>query len=137
MSKLKLFTLSFAVTVCVLLTFIYVNRSKRPRSPLLKPVAQNLFITSQLSPENVLGLEGRGFQNIVDLRPDGEASDQTPSSEIKQAAEQSRMTFHYIPVPHENIPASAVEELLIFMKAMRRALCLQSTCFQRYTHLSA
>ena len=29
------------------------------------------------------------------------------------------------------------DNLLIFMKAMRRALCLQSTCFQRYTHLSA
>ena len=32
---------------------------------------------------------------------------------------------------------SVTEFLLIFMKAMRRALCLQSTCFQRYTHLSA
>jgi uncharacterized protein (TIGR01244 family) len=48
---------------------------------------------------------------IIDIRPDGEAPDQVPSSEIEAAANKMRMGFYYIPVPHEGIPASAVDAL--------------------------
>ena len=111
MLKTKLFATSFIVTVCVLLTVIYVHRSKRPVSPALNQLTGSLFVTSQLTPENVSALRFRGIQNIVDLRPDGEATDQAPSSEIQKAAAENGMSFHYIPVPHGPIPKDAVDEL--------------------------
>lgn len=110
MFKLKLFTLSFVGTVCVLLAIIYVKRPKQV-DPKLNQIANGLFVTSQLTPDNVRALGSRGFKNIVDIRPDGEASDQTPSSEIKQVAEDNDMAFHYIPVPHGSIPEEAVKAL--------------------------
>jgi uncharacterized protein (TIGR01244 family) len=45
------------------------------------------------------------------MRPDGEAADQAPSAEIKNAAERDGLGFHYIPVPHESIPEADVQAL--------------------------
>jgi uncharacterized protein (TIGR01244 family) len=111
MFKLKLFAISLVTAACVLLALIYVNRPKQDASLKLNQVANGLFVTSQLQSENVSVLKRRGIRNIVDLRPDGEASDQATSTEIKQTAEANGMTFHYIPVPHGDIPKRAVDEL--------------------------
>ena len=109
MVKLKLFALSVIGTVGILLIAIYLSRS--PAAPVLKLVAPNLFVTSQLKTEHVLALRLRGIRNIVDMRPDGEAKDQTPSSAIKQAAEENGVSFHYVPIPHGPVPKEAVEAL--------------------------
>ncbi len=52
-----------------------------------------------------------GIRSVIDLRPDGEAPDQTPAAEMERGAKQWRMEFHYIPVPHETIPDAAVDAL--------------------------
>jgi uncharacterized protein (TIGR01244 family) len=109
MVKLKLFALSVIGTAGILLTVIYLHRS--PAAPVLKPVAPGLFVTSQLKTENVLALRRRGIRSIVDMRPDDEARDQTPSSAIKQAAEENGISFHYVPIPHGPVPKEAVEAL--------------------------
>lgn len=111
MFKLKLFFVSLAITACVLLAVIYANRAKLAGTPRINPVADRLAVTSQLRAENVRELKRRGFTNIVDLRPDGEDGDQAPSSEIERAARESGLAFHYIPVPHGDIPKDAVDAL--------------------------
>src|SRR4051812_36147632 len=109
MVKLKLFALSAIGTAGILLTVIYLHHSVAATAPALKPVAPGLFVTSQLKTENVLALRRTGIRNIVDLRPDDEAKDQTPSSAIKQAAEENGLSFHYVPIPHGPVPKEAVE----------------------------
>lgn len=111
MFKFRLFFVSLAVTAGVLLAVIYVNRAKLAGAPRLNPVANGLFVTSQLRADNVRELKRRGFTNIVDLRPYGEDGNQAPSSEIRRAAEENGMAFHYIPVPHGDIPKDAVDAL--------------------------
>jgi len=110
MSKWKLFLLSFLLTISVALGYFYRHRASqaRSRAPKVAPIAEDLYITSQLWPESVPSLRRRGFKTIVDIRPDGEAADQAPSAEIKAVSIGLGLGFHYIPVPHESIPNEAV-----------------------------
>ena len=110
MSKPRLFVLSVLLTMAVLLVDIYLHRPGR-YAPKLIRVAGNVFITSQLAPENLPALRYQRIHTLVDIRPDGESRDQTPSTEIASASVRNRLDFHYIPVPHENIPDDAVAAL--------------------------
>lgn len=112
MTPLKLFSFAVAVTACALLAFFYAHRPERRLMPTeLKPVGESLFVTSQLKPESVGYLRRRAINTIVDIRPDGEVSDQPSSAEIKQAADEEGLKFYYIPVPHGAVPADAVRKL--------------------------
>jgi len=137
MSKWKLFLLSFLLTTGVALGYFYRHRPSeaRSRAPAMTPIADGLFVTSQLRPESVIALKRRGIKTIVDIRPDGEAADQAPSDEIKAVSIGNGLGFHYIPVPHEGIPNEAVEALdqaltpqalpaLLYCRTGRRAVRL-------------
>ena len=116
MSKFKLFLLSVGLTTVGWLVYWHHGYSARQvidkaNLPVLKQVAPNVSITSQLKLENLRPLAHAGYQFIVDIRPDGEAADQIPSEAIGHAAYNNRMGFLYIPVPHEWIPPEAVHKL--------------------------
>ncbi len=135
MSKWKLFFTSLFLTTGVLLTEMYLNRRPVPKIPVLEQITGKIFITSQLAPKDVLYVRGRGIKTIVDMRPDGEVDGQPSSEEISSTAAKIDIGFHYIPVPHESIPESAVEELhqvlskeatpaLLYCRTGRRAVRL-------------
>ena len=132
MSKARLFFFSLLVTTVALTTIIYL---KRPKHAAPRPIriADGVFITSQLAPEDVFRFPVRGFKTIVDIRPDGEAKDQAPASAIENVSENLGMIFHYVPVPHENIPDGAVaavsetlshdpKPVLLYCRTGRRAV---------------
>jgi uncharacterized protein (TIGR01244 family) len=137
MSKWKLFLFSLVLTTSLALEYFYLHRpgAAWSRVPKMARIADDLYISSQLRPENVSTLKRLGIKTIVDIRPDGEAADQTPSAEIKTVSIGHGLGFHYIPVPHENIPFSAVEALdqaltpqarpaLLYCRTGRRAVRL-------------
>jgi uncharacterized protein (TIGR01244 family) len=137
MSKWKLFLLSLFLTIGVALEYFYLHRPGEAwsRVPKVVRIADDLYISSQLRSENVPALKRGGIKTIVDIRPDGEAADQAPSAEIKTVSIGNGLGFHYIPVPHENIPFSAVEALdqalsaealpaLLYCRTGRRAVRL-------------
>jgi len=113
MHKGKLFLISFLLTTTVVSALYFKDRPKqRSVLPELVYVDTHVYITSQLETKNIAALrKRRGVHTIIDIRPDGEAKDQTPSSEIEAEAKANKMRFHYIPVPHESIPESAVTAL--------------------------
>lgn len=113
MVKLKLFTLSFLFTAGILLALIYHGRAVRPPgdTPEMVQVGKDLFITSQLTTRGVSFLKRHGVGSLVDLRPDGEDPEEPPSSQIEAFSVAQGMDFHYIPVPHEEIPEEAVAAL--------------------------
>jgi uncharacterized protein (TIGR01244 family) len=111
MSKWKLFLLLSLLSTVGVLIFWYANRPKERRFPALVPVGDRVYITSQLSLAQAPRLRWRGIRTLVDIRPDGEAADQPSSKEIGDVATQAGLSFHYVPVPHENIPPGAVDGL--------------------------
>lgn len=108
MSNRRLFALTLLLTTGVMLVWLYATRT--PRAPAFRQVTDQVMVTSQLAPKHLRLME-EDIGTIVDFRPDGEAKDQPSSTEMELAARESGIRFHYIPVPHESIPASAVEEL--------------------------
>lgn len=118
MSKWKLFLLTVAVTAGAFLLHFYLGRPREDRfrhaqspAPEIKRISDKLYLTSQLRVEDLATVEKLGIKTIVDIRPDGEAPDQTPSYQIKSASNGAGLGFYYIPVPHESIPEGAVVAL--------------------------
>ena len=111
MSNKKIFALTFCTTTCVVLLLIYTHRAA-PR-PDLRWIGNSVFISSQLKPENFIYLRRQHIDAIVDLRPDGETTDEPSHIEMEAAARQHGIQFYYVPVPHESIPPAAVEALAI------------------------
>jgi len=107
MTKTSLFLLSFLVSAVGVSAKFYYDRP----SGRIVPIAHGVYLTSQLEPRDVRLLRRNFICTIVDLRPDGEAANQPTSAQMETAAQNSGMNFHYIPVPHESIPDSAVDAL--------------------------
>lgn len=95
-----------------MLSYFYVEQQINLRhQPKLQKIASKLFLTSQLKPRDMLFLRLQHIQTIVDMRPDGEEADQPSSTEMQRAATADHLKFHYVPVPHDSIPDTAVDSL--------------------------
>jgi uncharacterized protein (TIGR01244 family) len=108
MTKIKLFFAALVTTTIVLLVIFYFSRPS-PRN--FHQLADGVFVSPQLTIADMVRLRRTGIQTVIDLRPDGEAADETPSETMKSIVQGNGMDFDYIPVPHEEIPDKAVAEL--------------------------
>ena len=111
MSNKKLFALSTALATCVTVVVVYIQR---PGSrPVAVPVGEDgsVFVSRQLSLRDVAFIRRYRILTIVDMRPDGEASDEPSHLEMEQIAKAQGLDFSYIPVPHESIPPTTVNAL--------------------------
>lgn len=89
---------------------VYDRLTRLPPAKV-KPLNGDIAVSEQLKPQELPELRERGFRTIIDLRPDGEAIGQASSAEMHQAASATGMQFSYVPVPHGQIPDSAVAAL--------------------------
>src|SRR5437764_429326 len=108
MVKTKLFFGSFAATLSVVLILFFIGRRT---SATLQQISDHVFVTAQLQTKQIRTLTDQSIMTLIDLRPDGEATDQPSSTDMRNAAEQRGLKFFYIPVPHESIPDAAVAAL--------------------------
>ena len=138
MTKWKLFTAAFLVTTVAMTVVNYVNyRSSATKRPKLTHIVDRVFITSQLHPDAMTRLLRRGIRTLVDIRPDGEAPEQPSSADIERAAQANKISFYYIPVPHESIPDAAVDGLSAAMKASPPPMVLYCRTGRRAVRLFA
>lgn len=138
MPKLKwVFLLAVLVGIGLVVGNAAVRRYRTPPSQqgsvLAKPLAGSVWVTEQINETQLSEIKARGFRTVVDLRPDGEAADQPSSTVVARAAQASGLGFSYIPVPHGDIPPTAVDvldqalaqsdkPLLLYCRSGRRAV---------------
>ncbi|MDR2852795.1 MAG: TIGR01244 family phosphatase [Burkholderiaceae bacterium] len=113
MSKLK--KIALAVLTGVLLVWAlsgYAGNSAalQPR-PSTHRLTDGIEVSPQIAPEHMAALKNQGIRTVIDLRPDGEALGQPSSRTMAQAAKQAGLEFGYVPVPHGDVPLSAVDAL--------------------------
>jgi len=138
MTKWKLFTAAFLITTVAMTVVNYIDhRNSATTRPKLTQISNGVFITSQLHPDAITSLKRRGIRTVVDIRPDGEDAGQPSSTEIERAAKTKDVSFYYIPVPHENIPDTAVDELSAAMNASRLPTVLYCRTGRRAVRLFA
>jgi sulfide:quinone oxidoreductase len=57
----------------------------------------------QLVEAHFADVAARGFRSVVNIRPDGEASDQLPNAQAKRAAQRHGLSFRHLPVMSLNV----------------------------------
>jgi uncharacterized protein (TIGR01244 family) len=109
-SKTKIIGLSTLLGVAVLIPVAWSYRGPS-YAVQARQMTDRIWVTEQLRLEDVEELHERGFQTIIDLRADGEAPDQPPSSMMGLTAQSKEMQFAYVPVGHGDIPEKTVAAL--------------------------
>ena len=123
-SKRLLFGAAILVGMSLVLAQPLYRKLMRPPPVHITQLYDNVSVSEQLKPQDMPGLSERGFIAIIDLRPDGEAADQTPSTVMETAARAGQMDFVYVPVAHGAIPDSAVAALDKALQAYRSPVLL-------------
>jgi uncharacterized protein (TIGR01244 family) len=89
----------------------YSHWKNPPQAPVYR-LTKDISVTEQIREETIVQLKDRGFfASVIDLRPDGEASDQPTSKDMAAAARINNINFYYVPVPHGDIPEQSINQL--------------------------
>jgi uncharacterized protein (TIGR01244 family) len=83
-----------------------------------------VYASPQISLRDIGYMRRQGMRTIVDMRPDGEASDEPSHLQMEQVAKAEGLDFSYIPVPHESIPAATVRELSDVLSSSQKPVVL-------------
>jgi len=93
----------------------YKSRERQAQQSAASVPVQHLAARIDLAPQlplqSIAGMRDRGYATVIDLRPDGEDAAEPPSAEMAERAKASGIRFHYVPVPHGDIPEAAVTQL--------------------------
>mgnify|MGYP000877727231 CR=1 FL=1 len=83
------------------------------------PIDETITTAGQVRPEEIPALAAAGFRVVVNNRPDGEDGPMQPTSEqIREAAEQAGLAYHFIPV---TMPTLGPDQVAQFHAAMAEA----------------
>jgi uncharacterized protein (TIGR01244 family) len=113
MSRLKIFALAVLTGVLLVLAsgwYASHGVAAQPQ-PSVSHLIGGIEVSQQIAPEHMAALKEQGIRTVIDLRPDGEAPGQPSSDAMAQAARQAGLQFGYVPVPHGDVPPSAVDAL--------------------------
>lgn len=69
----------------------------------IRKINDQVSVSPQITVEDIVAIQAAGFTTIINNRPDGEAPDQTPSDEIKAAAEAAGLKYVFIPMGRDGV----------------------------------
>lgn len=110
-TPISAFVLAMLLGVGYVLASAWWSRHQSRPTIEFKELTRGVWLTSQITLDDISKGRLHGVKTLVDLRPDGEATDQPPAAAIQDAIKNSGMKFSYIPVPHGTIPNDAVLQL--------------------------
>ncbi|EJF78844.1 Uncharacterized protein conserved in bacteria [Candidatus Bartonella washoeensis] len=96
----------------------------------LQQIEPDIFISAQISVENIKILATAGFKTIICNRPDQEGPYQPDFSLIKAAAQKYGIKAYYIPIVPPTIKKSDIETMQTILKTAQKPLlayCHQGT----------
>lgn len=78
-------------------------------------LTDNLAVSAQINPEDVVAIAAAGYQVLINNRPDGEESTQPTAAAIAAAAQDAGLEYHHMPVTAGSFPGAdfdAMSDLL-------------------------
>jgi sulfide:quinone oxidoreductase len=82
---------------------------------MIRYIDSDYAVAGQLAPEHMKQLADAGFRSVINNRPDGEDSAQTPSAQMQAAAVAAGLQYVYLPVgaayPAEGAAVTLKQEL--------------------------
>ena len=123
-SSKKVFVLSLLAGV-VITTGVALWSGRHSGPKLIRKVdGSDIYLTDQIRVADFQQISKIHIATIVDMRPDGEALDETPSSEVAKISYQYGIGFSYIPVPHGEIPSLQVDKLASLLREGKKPMLL-------------
>lgn len=83
----------------------------------MKQLDETIFVSPQISPQEVASLAADGVTMIVNNRPDGEEPDQPEASEIEAAARAAGIGYRHVPVGSSGLSANQVQAMAEALEA--------------------
>lgn len=78
----------------------------------MQPVSDDVFVTSQLTPEDIPELVRNGIRSVINNRPDGEGGAAQPSdAALRATAEENGLFYAHLPVVPNTFSASEVARM--------------------------
>ncbi len=78
---------------------------------MLKPLTDAIYVAPQIGVDTVADARALGVTLIVNNRPEGETSDQTPGEDIAAAAQAAGIAYVAIPVTHAGFAPWQIDAL--------------------------
>jgi uncharacterized protein (TIGR01244 family) len=75
------------------------------------PLTDAIFVSPQISVDDVRAAQALGVTLIINNRPEGESDDQVPGAEIEFAARAAGMDYVAIPITHSGFSQPQVEAM--------------------------
>jgi uncharacterized protein (TIGR01244 family) len=76
----------------------------------LKRINDQVSVSPQISPDDLVAIRQAGFVAVINNRPDGEAFDQPDSASMQAAAEAAGLAYHYIPLGRDGVSPEMIEQ---------------------------
>ncbi len=73
---------------------------------------ENIFVSPQITIDQVANAKNMGITMIINNRPDGESADQTEGDAIKRAAMKAEIDYISIPITHAGFSAPQVDTMI-------------------------
>ncbi len=105
----------------------------------LQKIGPDIFISAQISVENIKTLAQAGFKTIICNRPDQEDPHQPDFSTIQAAAHEYGIKAHHIPIVPPTIQKSDIETMKTILKSASvplLAYCHHGTRSMHLYHLA-
>lgn len=74
----------------------------------VREVSAGFAVAPQIQPADLSVLAEQGFAGVICNRPDGEEEGQPSIAEMRDAAQESGLAFHHIPVSGGEFPGAAI-----------------------------
>lgn len=73
---------------------------------------EDIFVSPQITADQVANAADMGITMIINNRPDGESADQTEGDAIKRAAMKAELDYIAIPITHAGFSAPQVDAMI-------------------------
>lgn len=80
---------------------------------MFKKLDDTIFVSPQISPEEVQLAATQGITTIINNRPDHEGADQPESKELEALAKSLGLKYKAIPVTHAGFSTLQIDEMVI------------------------
>ena len=77
-------------------------------------LSDNVAVSGQITPQDVVEIAEAGYKVLINNRPDGEEGGQPSNADIEAAAVEAGLEYHYMPVNAMNFPGDAIDQMADF-----------------------
>lgn len=86
------------------------------------PINPDFTVCPQIRPEDVEVIKAKGYQTLMNNRPDGESPDQPLNADIAKAAQAAGIDYIFLPVVGSNLTPDNVRKMVDLLAQAKKPI---------------